>query len=86
LHIPINFNTLDAEVITPDFKELKDGQYKFFSVFGKYARGLMVSYIIKNKIQSVDQLKLFDSEGYFYNDQLSTENNWFFTREYGKKV
>lgn len=81
----IDFKKINAEVITPDFREYKDGKYKFFSVFGKYARGLMLSYVVKNQLLSEEQLKFFDTEGYAYNDLLSDGKSWIFSREYGKK-
>jgi cytoplasmic iron level regulating protein YaaA (DUF328/UPF0246 family) len=40
----------------------------------------MTSYIVKNKIEDPESLKLFNWEGYEYNDQLSTEDEWVFTR------
>jgi cytoplasmic iron level regulating protein YaaA (DUF328/UPF0246 family) len=71
---------INAQIITPIFKEYKNGQYKFLSVFGKKARGLMTRFIILNKLTDPEQMKLFDSEGYYYNDKLSRENEWVFTR------
>lgn len=70
----------DTQIITPEFKEYKNGDYKFVGVLGKKARGYMVRYIIKNRIDTPEEIKLFDTEGYEYNDRLSTENNWVFTR------
>ena len=49
-------------------------------MYAKKARGLMASYILKNKIKKEDELKAFDLEGYQYNDQLSDGNDWVFTR------
>ncbi|MEZ5196061.1 MAG: peroxide stress protein YaaA [Bacteroidales bacterium] len=71
---------LNAQIVTPVFKEFHNGAYKFMSVFGKKARGMMAAYIIKNKIQDPEQLKLFDMEGYYYNDRLSSEIEFVFTR------
>ena len=71
---------IKAKIITPVFKEYKNGTYKFLSVYGKKARGLMVSYIIKNKIHNHEKLKLFDTDGYYFNDRLSNEHEWVFTR------
>jgi cytoplasmic iron level regulating protein YaaA (DUF328/UPF0246 family) len=70
----------DTKLITPDFREFKNGKYKFIHVNGKKARGMMCNFIIKNKIEDVEQIKLFDLEGYSYNDLLSNENKWVFTR------
>ncbi len=71
---------VNAQIITPIFKEYRNGQYKFMSVFGKKARGLMSRFIIRNKLTDPEQMKLFDSEGYYYNDKLSGETEWVFTR------
>ena len=84
------FSAIDMEkfehpILNVNFKEFKDGQYKFYSMYGKYARGLMTRFMIKNRIQDVEELKLFDYEGYMFNVELSSENNWVFTREFPKK-
>ncbi len=71
---------LDAEIITPQFKDFKNGQYKMISFYAKKARGLMTNFILKNRIQNPEELKLFDMEGYQYNDRLTEGNNWVFTR------
>jgi hypothetical protein len=76
----IDTKKINIDIITPVFKEFKNGQYKFMSFFGKKARGLMARYIIKHKISDPEQMKLFDSEGYYYNDILSNGNEWVFTR------
>ena len=78
----IKRNNLIARVVTPVFKEFRNGEYRIIQVWTKKARGLMTSFIIRNKLDDVDQLKLFDSEGYFYNDSLSTQNEWVFTRDH----
>lgn len=76
----IDKELLNARIITPVFKENRNGTYKFVHVFGKKARGLMTRFIIQNKITNPDQIKLFDLEGYYYNDRLSTKLDWVFTR------
>lgn len=76
----LNEHFKDVKVITPVFKEYKDGQYKFIHVFGKKARGLMTRFMIDRKVNRVEELKLFDYEGYLYNDPMSTDNEWVFTR------
>lgn len=76
----INNSSLSIRIITPVFKEFHNGTYKFMSVYGKKARGYMTSYIVKNRIQDPEQLKLFDTDGYFYNDSLSKDNEFVFTR------
>ncbi len=76
----INEKLLDGTIITPTFKENRNGTYKFVHIFGKKARGLMTRFIIQNKITNPNEIKLFDLEGYYYNDRLSTELDWVFTR------
>ena len=76
----IDQQKLKANVITPVFKDFKDGNYKIISIYAKKARGLMTQYIIKNKIDNVEELKLFEQGGYFYNENLSNTKELIFTR------
>jgi len=72
---------LKGEIITPAFKDWKNGQFKMISFFAKKARGLMARYIIDNRITDIEKLKLFDSAGYQYSEDLSQGNDWVFTRK-----
>ena len=72
---------LNAEIITPVFKDWKGDKYKIISFYAKKARGLMVAYIIRNRLNDVEQIKNFDSEGYVYNPAMSSASEWVFTRE-----
>ncbi len=76
----VNKDLLTGKIITPVFKENRNGTYKFVHIFGKKARGLMARFIVRNKITQPDQIKLFDLEGYYYNDRLSNQDEWVFTR------
>lgn len=76
----IDAKKLKARIITPSFKEHKDGQYQMVSFFAKRARGLMSRFIIQNQITDPEEIKAFDSEGYYFNNQLSKADNWVFTR------
>ena len=76
----VHGDRLKARVITPEFKEKKNGQYRFFSFYGKKARGLMSRYIIKNRLSDPEDIKGFNLEGYCYNKKLSSGDNWSFTR------
>lgn len=73
--------TLNAEVITPQFKDWKNGQYKMISFFAKKARGLMARYIIQNQLTDAEQLKNFDLAGYEFSADLTQGNDWVFTRK-----
>ena len=79
----VDNDTLDAEVITPVFKDWKSGKYKIVSFFAKKARGLMSAYIIKNQLTDVEQIKAFTSGGYQYSDELSSDKEWVFCRREG---
>lgn len=72
---------VNARVVTPIFKDEKNGQFKIISFYAKKARGLMVAYAALNKVTDVEQLKSFDLEGYQFNNAMSEGDNWVFTRE-----
>lgn len=76
----IDSKKLKARIITPAFKEHKNGQYQMVSFFAKKARGLMCRFIIQNKITDPEELKAFDLDGYYFNNELSNTDNWVFTR------
>ena len=76
----IDTRKLKARIITPSFKENKGGQYLMVSFFAKKARGLMSRFIIQNQLTDPEDIKAFDSEGYYFNNQLSKGDNWVFTR------
>ena len=76
----INNKNLNNKVITPVFKEYKNGSYKTIAIYAKKARGLMSRYIIDNEIDNSDGLKTFTKEGYSYDESLSDNLNYVFTR------
>lgn len=71
---------LNARIITPVFKDEKDGEYRVISFYAKRARGLMVRYAAQNAIEDVELLKNFDLEGYAFNAAASSEDEWVFMR------
>jgi cytoplasmic iron level regulating protein YaaA (DUF328/UPF0246 family) len=76
----VDIKTLKVPVITPEFKDYKDGKLKMISFFAKKARGLMVRYIIETNATTVDDLKGFNYEGYAFDANLSSGNKLVFTR------
>jgi len=76
----IDQRVLDKEIISPVFKDEKNGTYKIISFFAKKARGTMARFIIENRITSADALLNFSEDGYTYNADLSTRNEPVFTR------
>ena len=71
---------LKNSMITPIFKEFKNGDYKIVMTYAKRARGLMVRYIIENNINTLEELKGFNTEGYLYTESLSSDSELVFTR------
>lgn len=76
----VDAKALKVPVITPEFKDFKDGQLKTISFFAKKARGMMARYIIDTNAQTIDDLKGFDYEGYRFDAALSKGNKLVFTR------
>lgn len=76
----VDTKTLKVPVITPEFKDFKDGKLKMISFFAKKARGLMVRHIIDNDIETLEGLKGFNYEGYSFDASLSSGNKLVFTR------
>lgn len=72
---------INYEVLTPVFKDFKNGEYKVISFFAKKARGLMSRWMITNQIENPTDLIKFAEEGYQYNDLLSTDKEIVFTRD-----
>jgi cytoplasmic iron level regulating protein YaaA (DUF328/UPF0246 family) len=79
----VNTTALNAEIVTPAFKDLKNGDYKIISFYAKKARGLMAAWIIQNRITEPKQLQEFAVAGYRYSPDLSNsaKNQPTFIRE-----
>ncbi len=71
---------LKVPVITPVFKDYKNGEYKIIMTFAKLARGLMVRYIVDHKVTTLEGLKGFNYNGYGFDENLSTDTELVFTR------
>ena len=76
----VDTKALKVPVITPEFKDYKDGKLKMISFFAKKARGLMVRYIIDSNATTIEDLKGFNYEGYAFDANLSKGNTLVFTR------
>jgi len=72
---------LNAEIITPEFKEYKSGDYKMIGIYAKKARGMLSRYIIQNHLTDPEDIKSFNEDGYKFNKQLSKGHKWVFTRK-----
>lgn len=76
----IDKKKLPARVIDVEFKDFKNGQYKIISFYAKKARGLMSRYMIQNEITNPEDLRGFDYDGYYFDEQASSENMLAFKR------
>lgn len=71
---------LQARIVTPVFKDWKGGNYKIISFYAKKARGMMAGWAIRQQLTDSDALKSFNVGGYIYNDAMSSDSDWVFTR------
>ena len=69
-----------SNVISPVFKDFSKGKYKIISFYAKKARGLMAAWILKNKIKE-DELNNFNSDGYYFSQEESSQNSPVFLRD-----
>jgi cytoplasmic iron level regulating protein YaaA (DUF328/UPF0246 family) len=73
-------NLIKGRIITPQFKEKKNGSYRMIGVFAKRARGLMSRYIIENQLTDPEEIKKFKTDGYRFSKQQSKDDQWVFVR------
>lgn len=73
--------SLNAEIISPVFKDFSNGKYKIVSFYAKKARGYMAAYIIQNRIKNPEELKKFDIDGYWFSEKDSTPLQPVFLRD-----
>ncbi len=76
----LNTKKLGVRVVTPSFKDYKNGQLKSLFLYVKQARGMMAGFAIRERLTEPESLKDFNEGGYRYTDELSDANNWVFTR------
>ncbi len=76
----VNTKKLKGKIVTPVFKDMKNGQLKVIFLWAKQARGMMSGYILRNGINDPEDLKGFADGGYRFTQDLSDERTWVFTR------
>ena len=76
----IQAERIEGRILNINFKEFGDGKYRFVSFAAKRARGLMARYMIDNRITRPSQLRQFDVDRYAFNEALSRDDEWIFTR------
>jgi len=67
----IDTSLLSNTIISPEFKDFKNGKLKIISFYAKKARGLMARYLIDEDIFDLEGIRLFSSEGYRYSEEES---------------
>lgn len=72
---------IQAEIIKPVFLDQKNGKYKVISFYAKKARGLMARYIIQNKLEKLEDLKSFNTDGYYFDAESSLKGELVFKRD-----
>jgi len=76
----IHFKDLKKPVLKIDFLQEKETGFKNIAIHSKRARGLMTAFICKNNLKNIEDIKAFDEEDYYFNNQLSSKNHFVFTR------
>ncbi|WP_317932115.1 peroxide stress protein YaaA [Halioxenophilus sp. WMMB6] len=81
----VSSKKIAGRIVTPVFKDLKNGDYKIISFYAKKARGMMAAWIIRNQITDVEQLVNFNVGGYQFSKALSKGDQWVFTRDHAEE-
>lgn len=71
---------LEGGIVTPVFKEVKEGKARTLGLFAKRARGMMARYMIVNRVETEKKLKAFSDGGYKFQPDQSDDTTWVFTR------
>lgn len=77
----VDLSRLTAPIVTPVFKDEKNGEYKVISFFAKKARGLMANYLIRERVKRPDDVKRFSVGGYRYDSESSDDETFTFLRD-----
>ncbi|WP_292071296.1 peroxide stress protein YaaA [Brevundimonas sp. UBA7534] len=76
----IDAKALKLPIVTPQFREEKDGESRIISFFAKKARGSMTRFAIDERLEHAEDLKAFDRDGYRFDKAASSETEWIFIR------
>jgi len=74
---------LAGDLITPVFKDEKNGKYKIISFYAKKARGMMADFIVRENVTEAKALQKFKSAGYQFSKAESDEKTFVFLRKEG---
>jgi cytoplasmic iron level regulating protein YaaA (DUF328/UPF0246 family) len=76
----IDQKTIKSRIITPTFKEFKNGKSSIVMMYAKNARGKMGRFIVNEQLTDAENLKLYNQDGYSFDEKSSTDNEWVFIR------
>lgn len=76
----IQWKKIKNPVVTPVFKEFKNGEYKVVMIFAKHARGAMARYILQHDLSDIGELKGYQVDGYSFDEKQSSDSEWVFVR------
>jgi len=68
----LDIKALNAPLVSPEFKDYKNGKLKVISFFAKKARGMMARYLVDHKATDLDHIRSFESEGYRYSEEATS--------------
>lgn len=68
------------KIISPVFKDYREGKLRSYQIYSKQARGSFARYIVKNKITDPQDLLSYQEDGYHYDANLSSETQYIYTR------
>ena len=76
----LNLKKLNAQIIDVDFLDFKDGKLKKITVYFKHQRGALTRYCAENKVETSNEIKLYNHEGYSFDEKLSSDSKLVFVR------
>jgi len=80
----VHWSAMPVPVITVEFRVERDGQLKNFGLLAKKARGKMIDFCIQNQIKSITDIQYFQADGYRFNQEMSTDDQYFFVQKVDK--
>lgn len=76
----VKTDKVNGKIVTVHFKEERDGKLKIIAFNAKKARGMMTRFVVKNRLEQPVDMKAFNEDNYIFNDEISTDDEYFFTR------
>ena len=65
----VDIKTLNVPIVSPQFKDFKNGNLKMISFFAKKARGMMARFLIEKEANTLEDIKGFTSDGYVFSSE-----------------